>query len=210
MFKFSTLLALPLLASFMVSAADWQITGGAGFGAYHPLSYQAPAGKAQEGIGPRYALTVSGGRRFGGRFALEGAWAFQDGDFELSSGGRKTAFDANAHAIHADLLYYLRQPEATLRPYLVAGAGARFYHGIEAMNPRPLAEFGSFRDGIDTRPLATFGGGVEWALGSHWGLRLDVRDYATPFPTSVIVQAPGSNLSGWFHDLVATVGITLR
>lgn len=54
--------------------------------------------------------------------------------------------DANAHALHADLLFYLRQPEATLRPSVVAGAGAKFYYGVEAMNVRPLAD--------------NFGGGV--------------------------------------------------
>jgi len=204
------LLFLLAILTSCVPAADWQVTGAAGFGAYHYLTYQAPAGAASAGIGPRYALEATIGRQFGGRFAVEAAYSFQDGDFEIASGGRKTAFDANAHAVHVDLLVYLRRRSAALRPYAVAGAGAKFYHGVEAMNPRPLAEFGSFRDGIDTRALASFGGGVEWAPWPHWALRLDVRDYATPFPATVIVPAPGSNLSGWLHDLVATAGITLR
>ena len=203
----AVLLSSLLLTASTVFAADWQATASAGFGAYHPLTYQAPAGTAEEGIGPRYVLNAAIGRLIGNHLAVEGAWTFQDGDFELSSGGSKTAFDANAYAVHGDLLYYFRGRHASIRPYVVGGAGAKFYHGVEPPHTRPLADFGSFRDGVDTRALLTFGGGVDWNFSHHWGLRLDVRDFATPFPTSVIVQAPGSNLSGWLQDMVATVGI---
>ena len=84
------------------------------------------------------------------------------------------------------------------------------YRGLEAPHERPLAEFGSFRDGNDTRALGTFGGGVEYRVRPHWRVRLDLRDYATPFPASVIVPAAGSNLSGWLHDFVASAGITFH
>src|SRR5579871_2691411 len=87
--------------------SDWEATGAVGFGLYHPLTYTAPAGTAQEGIGPRYAIEVEGGRHLSDRFLVELQYAFQDGDFELSSGGRKTAFDANAHAISGNLLTYI-------------------------------------------------------------------------------------------------------
>lgn len=209
MLQYRVLSVLTIFSSCAI-AADWQFTAAAGFGAYHPVTYRSPAGPAQAGIGPRYTLEAAAGRQWGERFALEAAWSFQDGDFEISSGGRKTAFDANSHAAHVDVVAYLRRASAGLRPYAVAGAGAKFYHGIEAMNPRPLGEFGSFRDGVDMRAMLAFGGGIEWTRWSHWGLRLDVRDSATPFPTSVIVPAPGSHFSGWLHDLAATAGITVR
>jgi len=205
--RFTFLLAL---AAACCSAADWEATGAVGFGLYHPLGYTVPAGQADAGIGPRYALDAEVGRRLSDRFAVRVAYTFQDGDFELHATGRKTAFDANAHAIHGDLVFYPLRRSSALRPYLAAGAGAKFYNGIEKPAPRPLEEFGSFRDGIDARGLVTFGGGIEWAIASHWAVRLDLRDYATPFPTSVIVPAPGNNLSGWLHDFVSTVGITLR
>ncbi len=210
MLRFKIHALIVLLACGALRAADWQATGAAGFGVYHYLTFQSPAGTAQAGIGPRYALDAAVGRAFGPHFALEGAWTFQDGDFEIASGGQKTAFDANTHAVHGDLLYYFRRRSARLRPYLAAGAGVKMYHGIEVVRPRPLAQFGSFADGIDARPLITFGGGVEWSIAHHWGLRVDVRDFTTPFPTSVIIPAAGSNLGGWLHDLVATVGIQVR
>lgn len=199
-----------LMVPGALPGADWQATVAAGFGAYHPLASQTPAGTAEAGIGPRFAVAAAVGRQFGDRFAVEGAYTFQDGDFEIASGGRKTAFDALAHSLHGDLLVYLRRRSAILRPYAVAGAGAKIYRGVEQPASRPLGEFGSFRHGSDIRPLLTFGGGLEWKLRSHWALRLDLRDYATPFPTSVIVPAPGVNFDGRLHSLVTTLGVTLR
>jgi hypothetical protein len=206
--RYTILAALVIVGS--LEAGDWQFTGAAGFGDYRYLSYQSPAGDAQAGIGPRYVLNAGVGRAFGDRFVVQGEWTFQDGDFEISSGGRKTAFDANAYSVQGDVLFYLRRGASRWRPYLAGGSGAKLYHGQEAPHPRPLGQFGSFRDGIDARPLFTFGGGVEVPLSTRFALRLDVRDYATPFPASVIVAAPGSNLSGWLHDLVAVGGLELR
>ena len=210
MLRLQTLALTFLMAPCAVWPGDWQATGAAGFGAYHYLSYRSPAGTARAGIGPRYALNAAVGHAFGERFVVEGAWTFQDGDFEIASGGRKTALDANAHAIHGDVLFYLRHREARLRPYAAAGAGVKLYHGIEPVGARPLGEFGSFADRIDARGLLTLGGGLERSIASHWALRVDIRDLATPFPNSVIIPAAGSNLGGWLHDLVATIGIVAR
>ena len=141
---------------------------------------------------------------------MEGAWTYQDGDFELSSGGIKTAFDASAQAAHADLLGYLRPRSSRWRPFVAAGAGAKFYTGSETPASRPLAQFGSFHQGTDSRPLLVFGGGMEWNDSPRWALRLELCDYATPFPSSVIVPAASVTQGGWLHDLVAVFGITIR
>lgn len=208
--RYSLLFPFLLLSSTPCRAADWQATAAVGFGLYHPIQFSAPAGSAEAGIGPRYALNAAAGRRIGEHFVLEAGWMFQDGDFELSSGGVKTAFDANAHAVYADMIWHPRRQLGGLRPYLEGGTGVKFYHGVESPGSRPLAQFGSFRAGVDPRPMLTFGGGLEWPLSSHWALRLDIRDCATPFPTSVIVPAQGANLHGWLHDFVPTIGFTLK
>ena len=198
------LLAIPCLA------ADWDITGGVGFARYHAVTFTNSSGTANAGIGARYVLHAAVERLIGGHLGIEGAWTYQDGDFELASHGTKTAFDADSHSIHAGLLGYLRPRASRLRPFVEAGVGSKLYHGVEHPSPRPLAEFGSFRDGIDARALVLFGGGVKYRLSHRWGLRLDVCDFATPFPSSVIVPAPGVNSGGWLHDLVMTLGFTIE
>jgi hypothetical protein len=202
--------ALLVLVAGCGLAGDWQATAGAGFGSYHPVTFSAPDGSAQAGIGPRFLLNASIGRQIGRHFAVEGAWTFQDGDFELASGTTKTAFDATAQAVHADLLGYLRARSSRWRPFVVAGTGAKFYKGSETPAPRPLSEFGSFRKGTDCRTLLLFGGGVEWSVSTRWALRLELADYATPFPASVIVPAAGVQFSGWLHDFAPSLGITIR
>ena len=201
---------LLVLLAGCAAAGDWQATASAGFGAYHPATFSAPVGNAQAGIGPRFVLNAAVGRQIGNHLALEGAWTYQDGDFELSSQGTKTAFDASAQAVHADLLGYLRSRSSHWRPFLLGGAGAKFYTGSETPAPRPLSQFGSFRRGTDTRALLLFGGGVEWNHSRRWALRLELSDYATPFPTSVIVPAVDVHAGGWLHDFVAVFGITIR
>lgn len=93
-------------------------------------------------------------------------------------------------------------------------SGSTGIYAALPINGRPNARLpkahGSFRKGTDSRALLTFGGGMEWSVSTRWALRLDLRDYATTFPTNVIVPASGAHLSGWLHDFVAAVGVTFR
>src|SRR5689334_5604315 len=92
--------ALSLSLAIPTIAADWQATAAAGFGSYHPITFSAPSGNAEAGIGSRYVLNAAVRRAIRDHLAIEAAWTFQDGDFELTSHGTKTAFDANTHAFH--------------------------------------------------------------------------------------------------------------
>jgi hypothetical protein len=199
--------SLSLFCAGVGHAGDWHAAAGAGFGIYRYAAVTAPAGTAEAGIGPRFALTILAGRRLAGWLDLDGALTFQDGDFEVRSGDRKSAFDARAFAPHLNLVVRPLRRCAPLRPYFEAGGGARFYQGIETPSHRPLEEYASFRRATDTRPLFAFGGGLEWALSERWTLRLDLRDYATPFPSSVIAPAPGATVHGWLHDFVPTLAL---
>jgi hypothetical protein len=198
------------VAACEASGADWQATASGGFGKYHYVSLQGPAGSGEAGIGARYVLDAAIGRALGEHLAVEGAWTFQDGDFEIQSAGEKTAFDAHAQAFHGDVYYYFRRREARLRPFFDGGAGVKLYQGIEAVRPRPLAAFGSFAHATDARGLLIVGAGVEVGFSTRWAIRAGFRDFATPFPSSVIVPAAGVTVGGWLHDLVATVGIEFR
>ena len=66
---------------------------------------------------------------------------------------------------------------------------------------------GAGRGTSSTREDLTLGGGVKAVLGDHWLVRVDFRDYATPFPENVIVPAPGAKIHGWLHDFVPLFGV---
>jgi hypothetical protein len=199
--------ALPLAAQ---DSQNWSVTAFGGFGLYHPVSLTAPFGSASAAPGSRIVLGAFLGRRLTDRFTVEAGWTYQDGDFQIMSGPAKTAFDADADAFHAGLLYYLRSSASRLRPYLVASAGAKLFHGTETPSPRPLEQFAVFHDGFVAEPLLTYGGGLEYSFNHRWAVRLDLRDYTTPFPTGSITPSPGVSVGGWMHDFVPTIGVVFR
>jgi len=56
--------------------------------------------------------------------------------------------------------------------------------------------------------VISVGGGIRMALKPNIFLRVEFRDYLTPFPGHVIAAAPGVHISGWVHDFVPLVGIS--
>jgi len=51
---------------------------------------------------------------------------------------------------------------------------------------------------------------VKLSLGGPVLLRLEFRDYITPFPREVITPAMGAEIKGWLHDFVPTVGFGFK
>lgn len=100
--------------------------------------------------------------------------------------------DVNVWTVSGNLLYHLR-PEQRLVPYLAAGAGVMIYDADGA-------------DGNDEDFMASWGGGVKYAINNTAALRLDLRhilDYrsSADFDTSD---------STWRHQLSAMAGLTFQ
>ncbi len=64
-----------------------------------------------------------------------------------------------------------------------------------------------FSDVRDRRILVSVGAGLKFTIAKSVLLRLEVHDYITPFPATLIAPAPGSTVGGWLNDFVAEVGI---
>ncbi len=48
---------------------------------------------------------------------------------------------------------------------------------------------------------------MKYAVSKHVGLRLEVRDYLTPFPQDVVTPVPPVKHEGWLHNIVPVVGL---
>ena len=70
--------------------------------------------------------------------------------------------------------------------------------------------FATLVHGSQAVPLVTMGGGMQYPISSAWSVRIDLRDYATPFPDRLFPAAPGATVSGWLHDFVPLIGISRR
>ncbi|MBZ5620623.1 MAG: porin family protein [Acidobacteriia bacterium] len=200
--------SLSLVFMLPAISQDNQIGLGIGFGFYRDATINNAGATAQAGFGPRFAFSAAAGHNWGEHLGGEARYTYQDGDLELKSAGREANLDGEGHSFLGELLFYGAGRKSRIRPFAAAGFGAKIYRGTGTAGPQPLQNFATLQAVSQTRALVTFGGGLTYALSDRWLLRLDLRDYATPFPTGVIAPAPGSRLSGWLHDFVPVLGIS--
>ena len=190
-------------------AQSWSVGVAGGFGWYNDAKITNAAGSsASAGFGPRFAAGGVVGEDVSEHFGGELRYTYRDGDSELRFNGREANLDAAAHALHFDFLAYATGRHARLRPFLAGGAGIKRYTGTGRIDPaQPLTSFALLAHADEVKALVSFGGGVKLQLADHWVVRVDFRDYATPFPEHVIVPAPGAKGHGWLHDFVPLFGV---
>lgn len=202
-FAAAVLMAPPALAQ------NWETGAAIGFGFYRDATLSGATSTGRAGFGPRFALGAMAGRSLGEHFSIEGRYTLQDGDLEIVSHGMEANLDGAASSFLGELVASPRSRHAFLRPYLAGGGGVKIYRGTQDPAPvEPLMDLALLHHATQAVSLLTYGGGVKLHVAPHWWLRLDLRDYATPFPTRVISAAPGVRLHGWLHDLVPMLGMS--
>jgi Outer membrane protein beta-barrel domain len=202
----SQMLLLVLLPGM---AQNWEAGVGAGFGHYRSVSISGPTGSGSVGFGPRFVVSAIVGKRFAEHLAVEARYIYQDGDLQILGRGVEANLDGDSSALAGELVYSLFGWHASLRPYFAAGSGIKVYRGTQ--NPaanEPLMDLARLHHESQLVGLISYGGGLKWHFGERWLVRLDLRDYMTPFPTQVISAAPGVHLNGWLHDFVPMLGVS--
>jgi len=205
-------LGLSVAAALCVMPAPaqvWETGAAGGFGFYRDAALSGTTGTGRAGFGARFALSAMAGRSLGERFGVEGRYMFQDGDLEIASHGAEANLDGDASAFLGELVFSPLRRRAFLRPFVAAGAGVRIYRGTQEVPlDEPLMNLALLHRATQAVGLLTYGGGVKLHFARRWWLRLDLRDYVTPFPTRVISAAPGARLQGWLHDFVPVAGVS--
>jgi opacity protein-like surface antigen len=140
-------------------------------------------------------------------FGLEGAYAFNHADRTYNSlvsppcptGSTCTSLPAsikaNAHEVTGDWVVSLKV--ANLRPFALAGGGL-------LLN---VPSSGQTNTGTSTKPVFVYGGGLDWGLLPHLGLRLQYRGnlYHAPNLDQLF------NSTGTFtHTAEPTIGVYFR
>ncbi|HVP49313.1 MAG TPA: hypothetical protein VMT32_22125 [Bryobacteraceae bacterium] len=199
---------LVLMGSFACAGQEWEIGAAAGYGLYRNASVDAPDGKATAGVRNRFALSGVLGQDLFEFFSGEIRYLYQDGDPFLSASGAKANIQGQSHAIHYDVLAHFSRRESRIRPYLAVGLGAKWYVVSGPENPtQPLGDIAHLTNTNEFKPLLTAGGGVKLRFGSLL-VRLDFRDYITPFPKKVIAPAPFATARGLFQQFTPMVGVS--
>ena len=187
----------------------YEIGGMAGAGLLNTTTLNGPAGSATAGFKPGPAFGVLIGNQMYSRLSGEVRYLYQMSDLKLDSGGAEATFGGRTHLIHYDLIYRLSGRESKVKVFVAGGAGVKIFQGTgtEAAY-QPLSNFAYLTKTRQVEPMASAGGGVKVPLGPHTFLRMEVRDYLSPFPGNVITPAPRVSGGGWLHDIVPTVGVS--
>jgi hypothetical protein len=111
--------------------------------------------------------------------------------------------------VHYDLLIHAAPTEAMARPFVAIGGGIKYYRGTGVEAPfQPLSSLVVLTRTSEVQPLVSAGAGVKLPISRRALIRLDFRDYMTPFPSSLLALPPNSRAKGWVHDFVLMVGIS--
>lgn len=180
----------------------------AGFGIMQNATISNPSGSASAGMDNRFAAGVVIGQDLYQHLSGELRYTFRDDDLVLKSGGQKVNMDGASHLVQYDMLFHALRKNSRIRPYAVAGAGIRWFLGTghEYVN-QPLGNFALLTRTDQVKPLVSVGGGVKVRVSAHVDIRLDFRDYISPFPEKLFVAAAGARTHGWLYDFVPLAGV---
>lgn len=205
---YSFLSATSLLAP-AASAQRWDL-GLFGAGAiYNSQSVTLGAASASAGFSKGFGGGVWIGQNHYRYVGGEIRYAYLRNDMKLTAGSTAATFGGEAHAIHYDLLLYTKPAGSKVRPYFAAGGGLKVYRGTGTETvDQPGARFALLTKTTDARPMISVGTGVRWTVSERVSLRVEFRDYITPFPKGVIAPNSGAKVGGWIHDFLPMVGIS--
>lgn len=200
---FSLLLILAPACVPALFAQKWELGVGVGGAFHNSQTFTNAIGNADASLSSGLVASAWLGNNSRGRIGGEVRYDYENTNLKLSSGGANATFGANTQAIHYDVLLHFASEEATIRPFVAAGAGVKFFHGTGTETAfQPLEGIGLLTKTTETKGMLSLGGGIKCNINHSLQFRLEVHDYITPFPTKVIAPAQGTKTSGWLMDFV--------
>jgi outer membrane protein W len=191
-------------------AQKWEVGFAAGGSFLTSQTISNPAGNADATRNPGLALSAWLDNNIGtGLFSGELRYDHENGDLKLSSGGTNATFASQSNAVHYDFMYNFSSSESAVRPFVAAGGGVKWYSGTGTEQVyQPLSNIAVFSDVRDMRAMVSVGAGVKFNIAKSLLMRLEVHDYLTPFPSTLIAPVTGSSVSGWLQDFVVSAGFS--
>jgi hypothetical protein len=210
---YGRILGLSLLvwgAAGSLQAQQWEFGGTGGFGF---LSTVSAAGtglpSATTGFEQGMAASAYVGQTISAHLGGELRYDYLQSNLEIEGNGTKATFSGYAHAIHYDVIIHSNRRGARQQIFAAIGGGLKIFEGTGQQEAyQPLSQYGYFTNTRVLKPMVSVGGGVKYALTSKIILRTEVRDYITPFPTSLIAPASGVKFGSILQDIVPMVGIS--
>lgn len=203
--KWMTLAAI--LAAPGLFAQRWEFGGAGGASFYNKQSIAAPAGSVDAKFNPGFALSAYFGQ-IGNRLGGEMRYDFHINEMELAGLGRSVKMDGRSQSFNYNVLVYFAKSDSKVRPYVLGGAGMRYYQGTSSAGiVQPLMSTAVLTNTSQWKPLIVAGGGVRIAASQHVHIRAEFRVNMTETPTEIITPV-GGKLDGWYFNFAPMVGIS--
>jgi hypothetical protein len=188
---------------------QWEFGGSAGYGMYRDVSLTNGTITGKTGFKSGVAFGAVFGNQTTRLIGGEARYTFRSNDLTVKSGGTEAKAGAQSHALHYDLLIHSKSSEARVRPFAAIGGGIKYYRGTGAEPVfQPLSNLVVLTHTNELQPLISAGGGLKFRLSPRTLMRIDARDYITPFPGDLLARRANTRASGWFHDFVVMFGFS--
>lgn len=177
---------------------------------YDKKTFTSPGGNADAGFDRGYGASAWLGHHMYSTISGEIRYDYLRNIMSLSGAGSRATFGGESHAVHYDLHFHLAPSGSKVRPFVLAGGGAKLFRGTGQERAfQPLSQIAVLSHTTEVAGLITFGVGVKIRLTERVLLRLDFRDNLTRFPKKVIAPNRGSGGNGWLHNFAPTAGVSL-
>lgn len=201
-----------LAMTFAIPAAkaqSWEVGVVAGGGFYTKATATSPAGSADVGFksGPVVGAIIGNdtSNRVGGELRYE----WQPGDLRVDGEGQSATLKGESHNIHYDFLVYFAGKDSAIRPFVALGGGVKIFRGTgDEVAFQPLNRIALLTKTTETKGMGSVGAGIKVKISPRLRLRLEARDFITPFPKQVIAPSIDASIGDWLHDFVVMGGLT--
>jgi len=145
----------------------------------------------------------------GDRWGGELRYLYSKNDFKVESGSQSASLAGQTHTIHYDVLFYLKDSDSAVRPYLAVGGGAKVFQPTGAEQEfQELSDLVLLTKTTQTRPVGDFGGGIKFQVGDSAAFRVEFRDYISPTPKEVLTPSIGADVGDILHQWTGLVGFS--
>jgi len=203
-----TTLAVLLVLAPAASFAQWEFGADGGVGLLNHVAVSSPAGSATAGFAPGFSAGAFLGENLYTHFSGEIHYDYMQSTLRLSSAGQNADFSGSAHAVHYDMVYHTTRGESRVQFFAALGGGIKAFLGTGAQEAyQPLSQYGYFTQANSVKMMATGAAGLTFKLSPRLSLRVEVRDFATGFPTAVLTPPQGVKYGTMLNEVVPMVSI---
>lgn len=202
---------LLLAATAAAGFAQWEAGVAGGYSEAPGITATSYAGTATVGFAPGAAFSLYLAQDVTRHIGGEVRYSYLLGDSRIESGGESATLGARSQEVHYDLVFHTSN-NSRLQLFGAAGAGVRIFDG-NGQEPvyQPLMQYAFLNQMRVVKPMGSVGAGIKLRVAGAVMLRLEVRDYISPFPTEVIMPSAGAVFGkNIMHDFVPMVGVGFR